>query len=179
MGCKKKVIVDWADDTKNILMVFLVMSMWISTLTPLVLADETSISITFDPNGTVDIDVTPRSSAFGAILIGSWVNTTGSTFTLYNNGTVAMNTQIKSNATTDSTQLTLDTNGNPGADAYSLYTSGLDTNGYITAVYGGDFDTAIAAGGNKGFDLCLNMGSSLSSNFTLQTTTIYLQGTSI
>ncbi|MCX6665864.1 MAG: hypothetical protein NT038_07405 [Euryarchaeota archaeon] len=167
---------EWKKTTQNIVNIVLVIGTWSMVFIPLVLADETSISITFDPDGTVYIDVTPKSRAFGAILIGAWVNTTGSTFTLFNNGTMAMNVQFKSNATTDSTQLTLDTDGNPGADSYSLYTDGLDNDGYITAAYAGDFDMALAESGNKGFDLCLNMGSSLSSNFTVQTTSIYLLG---
>jgi hypothetical protein len=142
----------------------------------MVVADEDSMGITFDPDGVVDIDVSTPEYGFGSVQVGTWENTTGSTFTLYNNGTVPMDTQIKSNATTDSTQMALDTNGGPGADAYSLYTDGLDSDGYITTAYGGDFDSALSASGSKGFDMCLNIGSSLSSNFTAQRTTIYFQG---
>lgn len=175
MGCKMKNKLD-IYKTKKIVLICLISAMWITTLTPIVLADETSISITFDPDGSVDIDVTPKSYAFGVIQAGDWKNTTGSTFTIYNNGTIAMDTQIKSNASTDSTQMTLDIDGNPGTDAYSIFTDNLDTDGYITTAYGADFDSALLGGGSKGFDLHLNIGDYLSSNFTTQTTTIYLQG---
>jgi hypothetical protein len=177
MGCKmgKKLNV-YSTKVKKIVLICLVSAMWIAPLLPTVLADETSIRITFDPDGGIDIDVTPKNYAFGAILGGTSKATTGSTFTLFNNGSVPMDTQLKSNATTDSTEMNLDNDGSPGNNAYSLYTDNLDADWWITNAYGADLDSAIAAGANKGFDLILFIGSSLSSNFTTQATTIYLQG---
>ncbi|HUT00066.1 MAG TPA: hypothetical protein VMY59_07105 [Candidatus Thermoplasmatota archaeon] len=150
--------------------------LWLSVLTPMVLADETSISVTFDPDGVIDIDVTPKTYDFGSIQPGAWSNTTANYFTIYNNGTLSMDTQFKTNATTDSTNLTLDADGSPGLDSYSFQTNGLDTDGYITAAYAVEQDTGITAGTNKVCGLCLNMGSSISQNWTSQRTTIYLQG---
>ena len=129
-----------------------------------------------DPDGVVDIDVTPKTYNFGSIQAGAWKNTTNSYFTIYNNGTLSMDTQFKTNATTDSAQLTLDDNGAPGSNAYSFRTNGLDTDGYITASYAVEQDTGIAAKTNKVCGLCLNMGSSITQNWTAQRTTIYLQG---
>ncbi len=167
MGCRKKISrLVWKSDFKKILFTWFVSLLWLSVLTPVVVADETSISVTFDPDGVIDIDVSPKSYGFGTVQIGTWENTTGSTFTLYNNGTIPMDTQIKTNATTDSTQLTLDADGTPGVNQYSFRTDGLDSDGYITTAYAGDVDSALSASGSKGFDLCLNIGSSLSSNFS-------------
>ena len=67
----------------------MISAMGIITLTTIVLADETSISFTFDTDGSVDID------------------------------------------------------GNPGTDAYSIYTENLDTDRYIINSYGADFDSAL------------------------------------
>lgn len=177
MGCRKnKYNVACASDIRKILFAWLVSMLWLSVLTPMVLADETSISVTFNPEGVVDIDVTPKTYDFGSVQVGAWKNTTANYFTIYNNGTLSMDTQFKTNATTDSTSLTLDDNGAPGNDAYSFRTSGLDNDGYITAAYGVEQDTGIAASTNKVCGLCLNMGNSISQNWTSQRTTIYLQG---
>jgi hypothetical protein len=177
MGCRKNTInIACASDIKKILFAWLVSMLWLSILTPIVLADETSISATFDPDGVVDIDITPKTYNFGTIQVNAWKNTTADYFTIYNNGTLSMDTQFKTNATTDSTSLTLDDDGAPGNNAYSFRTNGLDTDGYITAAYAAEQDTGIAAGANKVCGLCLKMGSSISQNWTSQRTTIYLQG---
>jgi len=172
----KKELNFYSTKVKKIVLICLISAMWIAPLVPVVLADETSISVTFDPDESVDIDVTPKSYDFGAVLAGTWENTSGSEFTLFNNGTTTMDTQIKSNATTDSAEMSLENAGNPGNNEYSIYTDNLDADGYITNAYAGDLDSALAASGSKGFDLHLNIGSSLSSNFSSQRTTIFLQG---
>jgi hypothetical protein len=177
MGCRKeRYNLSYGSDTKKILFAWLVSLLWLSVLTPIVVADETSISVTFNPEGTIDIDVSPKTYNFTTIQAGAWKNTTGSYFTIYNNGTVPMDTQFKSNATTDSAALSLDNDGNPGSNAYSFRTSGLDADDYITNAYAADLDSAIAQHGTKGFALCLRMASSLTQNFSYQRTTVYLQG---
>ncbi len=177
MGCRKnKYNVAYASDTKKILFAWLVSMLWLSVLTPMVLADETSISVTFDPDGGIDIDVSPKTNAFGSVQAGSYKKTAASYFTLYNNGTVPMDTQFKSNATTDSMELALDNDGSPAVDSYSLQTIGLSADGYITNAYAAALDSALAADGTQGFDLNLTMGTTLTTNFTLQRTTIYIQG---
>ena len=75
---------------------FLVSAMIISAITPLVMAaTEDNVHITFDPDGQIDIDVSPASYAFGSSQADAWTNSSGSYFTLYNNGTVSMDTQIQ------------------------------------------------------------------------------------
>jgi len=140
-------------------------------------ATEDSLLITFDPDGDVDIDVNLSNYSFGGVLSGVWSNTTGSVFLLYNNGTVAMDTQIKSNATTDEGNMTLNETGEPyELDNFTLYTDGFDADAYITTTYGANFDDDLDVGASKGFDLCLYIGN-LSANHSQQTTTIYFQGT--
>jgi len=150
---------------------FLVSAIVISAITPLVMAaTEDNVHITFDPDGQIDIDVSPASYAFGSAVAGIWTNSSGSYFTLYNNGTVPMDTQIKSNATTDETTMTLNTAGNPGLDEYSFNTSGFSNS------YGTESDTSLNPSASQGFDICLLLGTSLSANHTTQNTTIYFQG---
>ena len=166
----------WKETSQKILVFIFIVFTGIATVMPLVWADETGISVTFDPDATIYIDVTPKVYDFGSVQAGQWKNSTGSTFTLYNNGTISIDTQIKTNATTDSTQLTLDADGSPTTDAYSFRTYGLDSDQYITTGYAGDVDTALGGGVSKGFDLSFNLGISLTQNFTTQRTTIYLLG---
>lgn len=162
---------------KKILLAGLISAMLVSALIPIAMAaTEEGITITFDPSGTIDIDVGPNSYAFGAADANSWTNSTGSTFTLYNNGTTSMDTQIKTNATTDSSSMTLDPDGvSIAADNYSLYTTGLDTDAYITTSYSAEFDAALASSGSTGFDLDIRLAD-ISQDWSQQTTTIYFQG---
>ena len=108
-----------------------------------------------------------------------WSNTTGGAFTIYNNGTIPMDTQIKTNATTDppgSGDMSLNASGvAPGQDEYAIYIDGLDVENYLTTDYGLEFDTMLMPDDSKTFDICLLLGN-LSANFTWQTTTIYFQG---
>ena len=156
---------------------FLVSAIVISAITPLVMAaTEDNVHITFDPDGQIDIDVSPASYDFGSSQANAWTNSTGSYFTLYNNGTVPMDTQIKSNATTDETTMTLNTAGNPGLDEYSFNTSGLSNDMWVPSSYGTESDTSLNPSTSQGFDICLLLGTSLSANHTTQNTTIYFQG---
>ena len=177
MGCRKNTNNRvGTSDIKKMLFAWLVSMLWLSVLTPIVLADETSISATFDPDGIIDIDITPKTYNFGAVQVNAWKNTTANYFTIYNNGTLPMDTQFKTNATTDSTSLTLDGDGSPGSNAYSLRTNGLDSDGYINSTYSAEQDAGLAANSNKVCGFCLKMGSSISQNWTSQRTTIYIQG---
>ena len=159
--------------------VLIISAIFIAGTTPLVLAaSEDSVIITFDPEGDIDIDVSLANYSFGSVISGLWTNTTGGTYTLFNNGTVSMNTQIKSNATTDEGNMTLDTDGNPPMDNYSFYTIGFDNDDYITTAYSANFHLSLSASDSKTFDLGLNLGN-LSANHTVQTTTIYFQGNQV
>ncbi len=158
--------------------VILVASIFVAAFTPLVLAaSEDSVIITFDPNGDIDIDISLATYAFGSVNVNQWANTTGGTFTLYNNGTVAMDTQIKTNASTDSAQMSLNASGvAPQQDEYAIYIDGLDVENYLTTAYSLEFDQGLLPADSKTFDMCLLIGVNLSANFTTQTTTVYFQG---
>ena len=165
-------------DKKKILLVGLISAMLVSALTPIVMAaTEEGITITFDPSGNIDIDVSPNSYDFGAASANSWTNSSGSTFTLYNNGSTSMDTQIKTNASTNSGNMTLDPDGTAiSADNYSLYAkANLGSPGYITTSYSADFDTNLAKDGSKGFDLGLELAD-ISQDWGQETTTVYFQG---
>jgi hypothetical protein len=180
MGCRKeRYNLSYGSDIKKILFAWLVSLLWLSMLTPVVLADTTDIHVTFNPEGTVDIDVSPKTYDFGSVFAGGYNNSSGMGalyFTLYNNGSVTMDTQIWSNITTDSDALTLDGNGAPGQDAYSFFTDGLDADNWIPSSASTEHDSALAASGTKDFDINLTMGSPLTSNFPQQRTMINLTG---
>ncbi len=156
----------------------LVIVMIIAGFSPLVwAATEDYVVITFDPDGNIDIDISYSSYNYSSVPANSWKNTTGGYFTLYNNGSVPMDTQIKTNATTDETDMSLDAAGTPSTDEYAIYIEDLDVPGYLTTAYGADFDQSLNPLDSKTFDICLLIGVNLSANFSWQTTTIYFQGT--
>ena len=152
--------------------------MVIAGFTPVVwAATEDSVIITFDPEGTIDIDVSYSSYNYSSVFAQAWKNTTGGYFTLYNNGTVPMDTRIKTNATTDQTDMSLNASGTPPTtDEYAIYIEDLDSPGYLTTTYSKVFDTNLLPADSKTFDICLYIGVNITANFSWQTTTIYFQG---
>jgi len=149
--------------------------------TPLVwAATEDTVIITFDPDGNIDIDISYSSYNYSTVYANTWANTSGGYFTLYNNGSVPMDTEIKTNSTTDpvgSGQMSLNASGvPPSTDEYAIYIEDLDFPGYLTTAYGIDFDQSLNPLDSKTFDICLLLGLNLSANFSWQTTTIYFQG---
>ena len=87
MGCRMEI---------EKLYVFLVAVMMLVGFTPIVFAvTEDEVLIFFDPDGEIDIDIAPEVFYnFSSVQANAWANSTGRTFTLFNNGTVAMDTQI-------------------------------------------------------------------------------------
>lgn len=159
----------------------LVIVMILAGFTPLVLAaTEDTVIITFDPEGNIDIDISYASYNYSSVNANSWKNTTGGYFTLYNNGSVPMDTQIKTNSTTDpvgSGEMSLNASGiPPSTDEYAIYIEDLDFPGYLTTAYVVEFDQSLNPLDSKTFDICLLLGTNLSANFSWQTTTIYFQG---
>jgi hypothetical protein len=169
MGC-------WMEIKK--INVILVSSMILAAFTPLVMAaTEDTLIITFNPDGDIDIDVNISAYNFSSVLANSWKNTTGGTFTLYNNGTVAMDTRIKTNATTDETDMSLNATGTaPQQDEYAIKIEGLDVEQYLESAYNVYFDSTLLPGDSKTFDVCLRIGINLSANHSWQTTTISFEG---
>ena len=148
---------------------------------PLVMAaTEDSVVITFDPQGDIDIDVNLSSYNFGGVLANTWSNTSGNYFLLWNNGTVAMNTEIKTNDTTDEGNMGLNiSTAPPGTDQYAIYIKDLNAQSqYVNNTYGfyGNYSTNLLPDDNDGFDICLLLGTNLSANWSMQTTTIYFRG---
>jgi hypothetical protein len=162
----------------NNLFILLVAFILIAAATPIVLAaSEDNVIITFDPDGDIDIDVSLAYYNFSTVIAGMWTNSTGGYFTLYNNGSVPMDTQIKTNGTTDETDMSLNASGvPPSTDEYAIYIEDLDVPGYLTNGYADEFDQGLNSLDSKTFDICLLIGVNLSANFSWQTTTIYFQG---
>ena len=162
----------------KILFTLLVTFILVATTTPIVLAaTEDTVVITFDPDGNIDIDISYSSYNFSSVSTNTWANTSGGYFTLYNNGSVPMDTEIKTNASTDETNMDLNATGvPPGTDEYAIYIEDLDFPGYLTTAYGTDFDQGLNPLDSKTFDICLLLGVNLTANFSWQTTTIYFQG---
>ena len=169
MGCKIEI---------NKIYVLFVAMLILGAFTPLAFAaTEDSLIILFDPDGDIDIDVSHVSYNYSSVQANTWANSTGGYFTLYNNGTVAMNTQIKTNASTDTSDMDLNASGvPPGQDEYAIFIEGLDVQNYLTNAYGLVFDTSLLPADSKTFDICLLLGVNLSANFTAQNTTIFFQG---
>jgi hypothetical protein len=169
MGCKMEI--------KKI-NVILVTTMILAAFTPLVMAATTDdLIITFDPDGDIDIDVNISAYNFTKVQANSWTNTTGGTFTLYNNGSVAMDTRIKTNASTDEGDMNLNESAiAPQQDEYAIYIEGLDLQQYLNDSYIQYFDTQLLPQDSKTFDVCLRIGINLSANHSWQTTTISFEG---
>lgn len=162
--------------------VFIVSVIVIGALTtPLVLAaTEDSVIITFDPQGDIDIDVNLSSYNFSTVQANAWANTTGNMFLLWNNGTVSMNTEIRTNDTTDEGDMGLNiSTAPPGTDQYAIYIKDLNNfDQYVNNTYGfyGNYSINLLPNDNDGFDICLLIGTNLSANHSWQTTTIYFRG---
>jgi len=158
--------------------VLLVTTMILAAFTPLVMAATTDdLIITFDPDGDIDIDVNISAYNFSKVQANSWTNTTGGTFTLYNNGSVAMDTRIKTNASTDEGDMDLNATGTPPQqDEYAIFIEGLDSELYLESAYNAYFDTVLLPQDSKTFDVCLRIGINLSANHSWQTTTISFEG---
>jgi hypothetical protein len=169
MGCKMEI--------KKI-NVILVVTIILAALTPHVLAATTDdLIITFDPDGEIDIDVNISQYDFGSVQANEWTNTTGGTFTLYNNGTVSMDTRIKTNTSTDEGDMDLNATGvAPVQDEYAIYIEGLDLEQYLRDSYIQYFDLVLLPQDSKVFDVCLLIGVNLSANHSQQTTTISFEG---
>ena len=145
-------------------------------MTTVFAATTDTLVCTFDPQGNISIEIAPNTYDFGTIWAGSWRNTSGNTFTLYNNGTVGMDTDF--NVSGNATNFTLDNTGACSSiDEYAVQTNGLDTDGWLdTAPLGGaTFDQNIVANGNKGFDLRLRIGT-IAQDYGEDSFTITVQG---
>lgn len=183
MGCDKVNKISFLEKERRInnkIVILLVGTMLVTAITPVVLAGpQANIKVTFNPTGTVDLDVFPDNASFGSVVFESANNwpTEGGTdtsYTLYNNGTVAADVYIFSNATTDSGSMSLDIDGaSIPVDGYSLDVTGSEAK--QIAIVNASWINALAASGTATFGLNLDLGAG-SEDWVAQTTRINITG---
>jgi hypothetical protein len=107
------------------------------------------------------IEINPSQWNPGTITIGSFVNTTGNYFKLSNNGTVALNIQIKaSNATNITTGAQWNLTSIPGFNNFSLqYNKTADVSWTNINLTYDTFLTNLAINSWENFDLKLIMAT--------------------
>lgn len=114
MGCGKEKI------RKLLLSSFITALLFLAITTPIINAATTDyIYVTFDPDGAVDLNVSPNATdaALGTITPGGSEECT-TEYTLWNNGTATMTTTADTNGSTAA--LTLDPDGSPVEDYFSI-----------------------------------------------------------
>jgi len=160
--------------------VLMIATMLITVVTPVVLgAHQDYITVTFNPTGTIEIDVNLSTANFSSVLFsssGNWPTEGGTdtSYTLYNNGSLAANVYIFSNATTDTSDMTLENTGSPGADEYCLNVTGSNVQ-QITNTNASWVNGLAGGGGTVTFGINLELGSG-STDFSWQTTRINVTG---
>ena len=163
---------------KRILSASVVSFMLIVAAMPLVFAlSEDTLVISFDPDSDIDIDVSLATYNYSTVTVNEWTNTSGEHFTLYNNGTISMDTEIRADNITAEGNMSLNESGVvPGTDEYALYIEDLSSPGYVNDSYIMEFDDDLLPASDKSFDICLLIGTNTTLNHTWQTTTIYFRG---
>ena len=184
MGCNKVNKLSFLGTKRQVnnkILILLIGAMLVTAITPVVLAaSQANIAVTFDPTGTIDLDVSPDDASFGSVVFESannWPTEGGAvdSYTLYNNGTVAADVYIFSNTTTDSGQMSLDIDGaGIPVDGYSLDVVGSEAK--QIAIVNDSWIDALAASATVTFGLNLDLGSG-SQDWTSQTTRINITGT--
>jgi hypothetical protein len=177
LGCEK----GW-DGKMRIkkIIVLLISAMLITAITPLALAATSDIiTVTFDPQGAIDIDVWPENASFGPVTFSSDVNwpsegATDTTYTVYNNGTITADVFIFSNTSTDSGNMTLENTGSPGFDQYCLNVTGSNAT-QITNTNASWLSNLVGGGGTVTFGLNLELGGG-STDFGAEKTRINITG---
>ena len=172
-------------EIRKILLICLVMSLVLlapfapTTITVFAATSDT-ITITFDPQGNISIDVDPGTYNFTQVWAYQNDSTTEHYFTMWNNGTTdGMLTEVR--ATTSPAGLSNDNNSVPdGDDEYALnvtqgtveYTLWVPEHTYVT------LDTDLDRSGTETFGLNLYL-SNITTNLTWQTLVLTLRGSSV
>ena len=169
---------------KKTLMICIVVSMMLfATFSPIPIsivkaATTDTIQITFDPQGNISIDVSPDNYNFSTFWSYSNQSTTGTYFTMWNNGTVD-NMQTTIQITDSPPQLTIDETNVPTADDnYALYliggtVSGLDA--WVLESTTIQLDSDLDRAGTETFGFTLYM-SNITANHTWQSFNLTLTG---
>jgi hypothetical protein len=169
---------------KKILTIALVISILsIASFSPIsitVLAGTTeTITIEFDPQGNISVDVNPETYNFSTFWSYSNESTTSTYFTLWNNGSVDMQTDIQ--ITTSPSALDVDESDVPTADdEYALYLIGGTASGINNWVQENatiQLDSLLDIAGTESFGFTLYM-SNITSNHSWQTIVTTLTGSS-
>jgi len=183
MGCKmKREYKFWSNNSKKILLAVLISMMWISTLAPMVLAINTKINCTFDPNGSVSLDVWPRNCAFGVVFPGATNSKKSPTqHTIWNNGSISMTVTFQTNATADSAGMTNYEGAGPvTSNQFALNTTGLTADTpYIPHTAASSSRQTVVPGTPISFYMRVTIGSPLTTNYTSQRVEVRLVGTTI
>ena len=137
-----------------------------------------TITIEFDPDGNVSLDVSPSFYNFSTIYGDSSKTSGGTTFTIWNNGSednMVTDLQI----TGSPSDLTIDEDSHPSSnDNYALYLIGGTASGVnawckeSTTI---ELDSDLDLSGTETFGFNLHI-SSLTSNYSWQSMTITLTG---
>ena len=169
---------------KKILMVGFVLSIMVCfAFAPMerqIVKAGTTVTLTFDPDGNVSLDVSPATFDFGVVYANTSESTGSTYFTLWNNGsTDNMSTTIE--ITTGATNFTIDEDSAPdGWDNYSLNLTGGTISGAGYWIHEGetivlDDDLDVADDGQT-FGLWLFI-SNITQNWSTDTIVCTLVGT--
>jgi hypothetical protein len=170
-------------EIKKTLMIGLILVMlMIASFSPVtinVLAATTdTITIEFDPQGNISIDVSPGTYNFSTFWSNTSESTTGTYFTMWNNGTVD-NMQTDIQITSGPASLTIDEDSIPTADDnYALYLIGgtaSGVNAWVKESATIQLDSDLDRIGTETFGFTLYL-SNISANHTWQSMTITLTG---
>jgi hypothetical protein len=168
MGCKMKI-------EKLFLIGFVIMLVTGAFMPQYIVMGDTltdTMTVTFDPTGAVDGNVSPPSCAFGSVTFET-ESESSTQFTLYNNGTVSMKCVARQNQTT--LNMTCDGDGgvlltnNYAINITSGTVSGNDL--YVNDVADTTLETSLAGSDTETFKLTLHLGDG-TTNHPQQTTRI-------
>ena len=170
-------------EIKKTLMIGLILVMlMIASFSPVTInviaATTDTITIEFDPQGNISIDVSPGTYNFSTFWSDSSESTSGTYFTMWNNGTVD-NMQTDIQITGSPASLTIDEDSVPSAnDNYALYLIGGTASGVNAWVKESGtipLDSDLDMSGTETFGFTLYL-SSITANHTWQSITLTLTG---
>jgi hypothetical protein len=173
MGCIR-------DVKRDIFLIITVLMLIFAIITPsITMAADDTIHVTFDPSGSVTLDVSPQELNFSTVNANS-NEESSTTFTIWNNGTISMKTECETNTTTDEGNLSCDGDGTPGYDNFSLRFTSTTMDGnneYISnsSASKTTLDNSLAAAGSDTFKITIYLGY-LNDDFGWQTTTVNFTG---
>jgi len=138
-----------------------------------------TITISFDPDGNVSLDVSPAIYNFSTVYASSSETTGATTFTIWNNGTID-NMVTSAQVTTSPADLAINETAIPTDDnKFALYLIGgtaSGVNAYMKSSTTIQLDSELDTGGTDTFGFNLYI-SNLSSNFSWQNMVITLTAT--